>query len=32
MKLFGRKIRTEEKRLRWIFALPLALAVAMHGR
>jgi peptidoglycan/LPS O-acetylase OafA/YrhL len=31
MKLFGRKIRTEEKRLRWIFTLPLALAVAMHG-
>jgi len=31
MKHFGSKIRTEEKHLRWIFALPLALAVAMHG-
>ncbi|HEY3420265.1 MAG TPA: hypothetical protein VGK23_06905 [Methanomassiliicoccales archaeon] len=32
MKLFeSKKIGTERKRLGWIFALPLALAVAMHG-
>jgi hypothetical protein len=32
MKLFdGKKTGKEGKRLGWIFALPLALAVAMHG-